>query len=201
MPGQSTMPVRHLQGGTVKPGGKTLEGTAEQCSGNRGKQLWGTRHTPPWVQIPNGGPPTAMACMLPVCSTAPPSCWNSLTDTPSVPGVQSPSTGKFFCTVRNLRTIGVIKKNHVAAVCGHTHHAAATQAPGTMLLWAKGPVAGFRRYPIAAVCPHVRIGGQRAAPAVVVLCMPTPPAAAAAVYCAKKIPRTGLCTPGVGVNT
>jgi hypothetical protein len=71
---------------------------------------------------------------------------------------------------------------------GRTHNAAVAQAS----------VAGFRRYPIAAVCPHARNGGHAAAIAVAEFFSPT---TAAAAVGKKKIARIGLCTPGVDDNT
>ena len=166
-----------------------------------GQTAVGGQAYPPWVRTCNGVPHTAMACMLPVCSTTPPSFSNYLTHTLLSQGCRAPVQEFFFLPPQPRLRWQKEKKIPCHRTGGHNHNPAVTQAPGAMLLWPKGPVAEFRRYPIAAVCPHVRIGGQRAAPAVAVLCVPTPTAAAAAVYCPKIFSRIGLCTPGVGVYT
>ena len=121
------------------------------------------------MRTPNEVPPTAMAGVLPVCSTTPPSCLNYLTDTLLSQGCRAPVLA-FFTTSPPPRA-RLASKNKIPCHRngGRTHHAAVTQAPGTMLLWPTGPVAQGSWQDKAAVCPHARHGGLRAAIAGAVL--------------------------------
>ena len=140
-----------------------------------------------------------MACMFLVHITTPPRSTHYLTYTPLYQGVWSQATVQQ--RENSFPVQGLYGgENTGGEKCTNSSSAPPGRGMGP-LLWAQAPVARPRRYPIAAVGPHGRIGGQRAAPAVAVLCVPPPTAAAAAVYCPKIFSRIGLCTPGVGVYT
>ena len=200
LPWHCRMHRKTLKGGTLRPGGTHWDAPENSVQGTWSNSCGGAS-IPPLGEDMQWGAPHRHGVHAPSVQHYPSQLFKLPDSHPSVPGVQSPCTGIFFLPPQPRLRWQKEKKIPCHRTGGHNHNPAVTQAPGAMLLWPKGPVAEFRRYPIAAVCPHVRIGGQRAAPAVAVLCVPTPTAAAAAVYCPKIFSRIGLCTPGVGVYT
>jgi len=115
--------------------GKTLEGTTEKCSGDMGKQVWGTRHTPLGCRYPMGSPTPPWRAGSQCAAPSRPSFSKSLTHTLLSQGCRAPLQRIFFFTPRGRGRRRGKKKTPCHRHGGHTHNAAVTQAPGTMLLW------------------------------------------------------------------
>ena len=165
--------------------GKTVGCTRKQCSGDRGKQVWGTRHTPLWCRYPMGSPTPPWRAGSQCAATSRPSFSKSLTHTFCPRGAE-PLYREFFFNPRGRGRRRGKKKNSLPPPWRAHTQCCCPPGPRYNAAVAKGPVAGFRRGDMAAVCPHARHGGccpqWRGQSSV---CQPPPPPAAAG-YCPKK---------------
>ena len=127
-----------------------------------GQTAVGGQAYPPWVRTCNGVPHTAMACMLPVCSTTPPSFSNYLTHTLLSQGCRAPVQEFFFCH-RSRGCGGRKKKNSLPP-----HRRPQPQScchPGARCdaAVAQGPCGRVQEVPHSSSvppCPHWRTEGR-----------------------------------------